>query len=438
MNFEELCIIIIIIIIFLVQKKILIKQMKKSKKIIISRSSDYSGGGFGFTLRHFVIYPPSVSINDILQASYSVVIDEHQQKQLEERRETKSGIIPSTISSSASATLIHHQGEQQQGILSSNSMKAIGSDNYEWFFDHNEYDKIPVEINPQMPKLPPILNISNVDPEISLNNETKPSEIIQQIVRAAKRRWSSPVLRDSLSSLSTTTEQQTSKPINISVKRNRRQDKKEEKSSRSRSVDSSLNDKQAIQTVSSSTDSAVYSMSDISSSISTTIKKPSQSLKDISHFFHYFTLSNDKHKSKTLTNIRRRKLRKKLTNQTFISPTNKDDDIYERISNSSICFIDQSPIHEIDFIQQTSLLKSKLIRHENILKTLKQQINQVDQQLLIIQEDSIKNTQHIKLCSPSNRQSIKRRHTFNSFFDLNSLFTEKDKYSSSLYALQLL
>ncbi|CAF1315183.1 unnamed protein product [Rotaria sordida] len=131
MNFEELCIIIIIIIIFLVQKKILIKQMKKSKKIIISRSSDYSGGGFGFTLRHFVIYPPSVSINDILQASYSVVIDEHQQKQLEERRETKSGIIPSTISSSASATLIHHQGEQQQGILSSNSMKAIGSDNVE-------------------------------------------------------------------------------------------------------------------------------------------------------------------------------------------------------------------------------------------------------------------------------------------------------------------
>ncbi|CAF3382596.1 unnamed protein product [Rotaria sp. Silwood1] len=194
---------------------------------------------------------------------------------------------------------------------------------YEWFFDHNEYDKIPVEINPQMPKLPPILNISNIDPEISLNNETKPSEIIQQIVHAAKRRWSSPVLIDSLSSLSTTTEQQTSKPINISVKRNRRQDKKEEKTSRSRSVDSSLNDKQPIQTVSSSTDSAVYSMSDISSSITTTIKKPSQSLKDISHFFHYFTLSNDKYKSKTLTNIRKKKLRKKLTNETFISPINK-------------------------------------------------------------------------------------------------------------------
>jgi hypothetical protein len=53
-----------------------------------------------------------------------------------------------------------------------------------------------------------------------LNNETKPSEIIQQIVRAAKRRWSSPLLLDSLSSLSTTTtDQQTPKPINISVKR---------------------------------------------------------------------------------------------------------------------------------------------------------------------------------------------------------------------------
>ena len=40
--------------------------MKRLKKIFISRSSDYSGG-FGFTLRHFVIYPPSVSLNDTLQ-----------------------------------------------------------------------------------------------------------------------------------------------------------------------------------------------------------------------------------------------------------------------------------------------------------------------------------------------------------------------------------
>ncbi|CAF3800055.1 unnamed protein product [Adineta steineri] len=313
---------------------------------------------------------------------------------------------------------------------------------YEWFFDQNGYDEIPVEINPQMPKLPAVLNIGNTDPELSLTNETKPSEIIQQIIRAAKRRWSSPLLLDSLSSLSTTTtttDQQTSKPINISVKRNRRRNnKKEEKfsslSSRSRSVDSSL---KANPIVSSSTDSAVYSMSDISSSISTTTttKKPSQSLRDISHIFHYFTLSNDKYKSKTLTNIRRKKLRKKITNETFISPPTKDDEIYERISNSSICFIDQSPVHEIDFVQQTSLLKSKLIQHENILHTLKQQINEVDQQILIIKEDSVQNN----FLSSSDRQLIKRRHTFNSLFDLNCLFIEKDKYSSSsLYALQLL
>jgi hypothetical protein len=72
-----------------------------------------------------------------------------------------------------------------------------------------------------MPKLSPVLSIGSNDPDISLNNDTKPSEIIQQIVRAAKRRWSSPLLIDSLSSLSTTTttDQQTSKPINISVKR---------------------------------------------------------------------------------------------------------------------------------------------------------------------------------------------------------------------------
>jgi len=44
--------------------------MKKSRKIFISRSSDYSGGGFGFTLRHFVIYPPSISFNDILQVKF--------------------------------------------------------------------------------------------------------------------------------------------------------------------------------------------------------------------------------------------------------------------------------------------------------------------------------------------------------------------------------
>jgi len=72
-----------------------------------------------------------------------------------------------------------------------------------------------------MPILPPIPNSSHMEPETCLNTETKPSEIIQQIVRAAKRRWSSPLFLDSLSSLSTTTttDQQASKPINISVKR---------------------------------------------------------------------------------------------------------------------------------------------------------------------------------------------------------------------------
>ncbi len=46
--------------------------MKKTKTIFISRSSDYSGGsGFGFTLRHFVIYPSSISFNDILQVIFS-------------------------------------------------------------------------------------------------------------------------------------------------------------------------------------------------------------------------------------------------------------------------------------------------------------------------------------------------------------------------------
>jgi len=44
--------------------------MKKTKKLIVRRSSDYSGGGFGFTLRHFVIYPPSVSVNDILRVRF--------------------------------------------------------------------------------------------------------------------------------------------------------------------------------------------------------------------------------------------------------------------------------------------------------------------------------------------------------------------------------
>ena len=72
-----------------------------------------------------------------------------------------------------------------------------------------------------MPRLPPVISHGTLDPETLLNNETKPGEIIQHIVRAAKRRWSSPLILDQLSSLNsqTTNDQQPSKPINISVKR---------------------------------------------------------------------------------------------------------------------------------------------------------------------------------------------------------------------------
>ena len=83
-----------------------------------------------------------------------------------------------------------------------------------------------MEINPQMPRLPPVKSHPPVDPETLITNETKPSEIIQNIVRAAKRRWSSPILLENLSSLTSTNsppttnnDQQPSKPINISVKR---------------------------------------------------------------------------------------------------------------------------------------------------------------------------------------------------------------------------
>jgi hypothetical protein len=69
-----------------------------------------------------------------------------------------------------------------------------------------------------MPKLPLIPNAGNLDSEMTLNTETKPGEIIEHIVRAAKRRWSSPLLHDSLNSFPND-HQQTSKPINISVKR---------------------------------------------------------------------------------------------------------------------------------------------------------------------------------------------------------------------------
>ena len=91
---------------------------------------------------------------------------------------------------------------------------------YEWFFDLNDYERVPNEINPQMPKLASLNALAHDLDDLSSSKETKPAEIIQEIVRAAKRRWSSPLLLDSLSSLITTaTDQQASKPMNISVKR---------------------------------------------------------------------------------------------------------------------------------------------------------------------------------------------------------------------------
>ena len=137
--------------------------------------------------------------------------------------------------------------------------------------------------------------------------------------------------------------------------------------------------------------------------------------------------------TKVRENIR---LTQKKTRRRF----SLDDEIYERISNSSICFIDQSPVHQIDFVEQTSLLKLKLTEHEHILQSLKEQINQVDQQLFLIQEDSKEFNRDIHQSS-STRQSLKRRHTFNSLFDLNCLLIDKEKdlsSSSSLYALRLL
>jgi hypothetical protein len=40
-----------------------------------------------------------------------------------------------------------------------------------------------------MPRLPPVISHVNPDPEVFLSKEAKPGEIIEHIVRAAKRRW---------------------------------------------------------------------------------------------------------------------------------------------------------------------------------------------------------------------------------------------------------
>ncbi|CAF1662790.1 unnamed protein product [Adineta ricciae] len=230
---------------------------------------------------------------------------------------------------------------------------------YEWFFDDNSYEKIPVEINPQMPRLPPIKNHPPVDPETLITNETKPSEIIQNIVRAAKRRWSSPILLENLSSLTTTNsptttnnDQQPSKPINISVKRN--------PFHRCYSSDmlSRNADDDYVNLRSKSTDSALYSMSD-------------KSCRIFKQFYQNILFT----KCKT------------SMNQNFSTP----------------CLL----VHddEKSFSEKTSLLKSKLNQREQILGRYHEQIQQINHHLFLLdksyKEDSKSSLQSLPPCYSS-------------------------------------
>ena len=189
-----------------------------------------------------------------------------------------------------------------------------------------------------------------------------------------------------------------------------------------------------------------------------TIKKPSQSLRDISHLVHHYLTfssvnshSQPEPKVKPSTYIRRKKLRKKIQRETFLPPgTNEslsfwagegervfvDEHIYQSVATDH----DDARGGERHFFEQTSKLKSQLIEHESILQQLKEQLNQVDQQLTLVHDSST-----------TDRQMIKRRHTFNSLIDqpacpsekppammprISSLFSSSS--SSSLFALQLL
>lgn len=203
-------------------------------------------------------------------------------------------------------------------------------------------------------------------------------------------------------------------------------------SSRSRSVDSSLHSN-STPLVSSSTGST--------SSRSSTMKKklPSQSLRDISHLFHSLTLSSSSSSNtqpKSSTYIRRKKLRKKIQHETFLSPGLF---ICSETRKKTI-FVDEPAdsrgVEQRHFFEQTSKLKSQLIEHESILQQLKEQLNQVDQQLTLVNHSS-----------SADGQLIHRRHTFNSLIDrtlcldetqpsIPSLFSSSS--SSSLFALQLL
>ena len=207
-------------------------------------------------------------------------------------------------------------------------------------------------------------------------------------------------------------------------------------SSRSRSVDSSLH---------SSSTPLVSSSTDSTSSRTSTIKKklPSQSLRDISHLFHSLTLSsssssNNNAQPKSSTYIRRKKLRKKIQHETFLSPGL----FLSSETRKKPIFVDESGAsrdgEQRHFFEQTSKLKSQLIEHESILQQLKEQLNQVDQQLTLVHHSSP---------SSPDRQLLHRRHTFNSLIDrtlcldetqpsIPSLFSSSS--SSSLFALQLL
>ncbi|CAF2112353.1 unnamed protein product [Rotaria magnacalcarata] len=233
---------------------------------------------------------------------------------------------------------------------------------YEWFFTNNSYESIPIEINPQMPRLPPVISHGTMDSETLLNSEIKPGEIIQNIVHAAKRRWSSSILLDTISSLnskkSTANDQQTSKPINIFVKRNCRRNKL----NRSYSIDLLLNEKNIQQTdesiSSKSTDSIFYSMSD----------KRSKSAND---FLNYFISLKSKHLQS-----------KNVSTPCLLHTKNENENIH--------------------FSEKTSLLKAKLIQHEQILQNFKQTINQADHQLSLyyksLKEDSSCSSHSLPSC----------------------------------------
>jgi hypothetical protein len=132
---------------------------------------------------------------------------------------------------------------------------------------------------------------------------------------------------------------------------------RQEKINRSCSVDVLLNEKNLRRTTFQSTDSALYSMSD-------------KNLTTFQDFFSYW-------KSKILTNKNNSNQSRKFLFNVFVFffefisvLNNKDEEKY------------------LDFSEKTSLIKRKLIQREEILGKYQEQINQVNQQLLSLQENS--------------------------------------------------